>query len=219
MMDFDQIDAALARGDVTERDWYARLRELLENAYLATDDPQQQSGLGGDAAHWERRRRVIVEAIDHDGSFLDIGCANGLLMETLTLWAQERGVHLVPYGLDISAQLAALARTRLPHWGHQIFVGNAFDWEPPQRFDFVRTEVVYVPVSRQREYIARLLAHVVSPGGRLIVCSYRSQGERDAEPVRERLQGWGFAVIGEANAIDALSGGIATRVIWMDAAS
>jgi hypothetical protein len=81
-MEISESDAALATSRLAEDAWYEPTRENLETAYLATDDPQRQSGLHGDAAHWERRRRVIG-AIDRDGSILDVGCANGLLMETL----------------------------------------------------------------------------------------------------------------------------------------
>jgi hypothetical protein len=45
---------------------------------------------------------------------------------------------------DFSEKLAGLARERLPHWRERIFTGNALVWEPPARFDFVRTELVYV---------------------------------------------------------------------------
>jgi SAM-dependent methyltransferase len=217
MMDFDQIGAALASGLLTEEAWYDRVRDLLETAYLATDDPQRRSGLNGDAAHWRRRRHVIVEAIDRDGTFLDIGCASGLLMETMAVWTEARGHHLEPYGLDISPKLAALARSRLPRWQDRIFIGNAMSWEPPQRFDYVRTELVYVPEARQAELVAHLLNRVITPGGRLIVCAYRPRGARDAEPIGELLRAWGFPVGGEATATDATDGGVATRVAWIDA--
>ena len=216
-MDFAQIDAALASGRLTEEEWYERNRNILESAYLAADDPQRQSGLGGDAAHWERRRRVVVEAVDHDGSFLDVGCANGLLMETMAAWAETRGYRLEPYGLDISPALAALARTRLPQWQDRIFVGNVMMWDPPRRFDYVRTELIYVPEPRQPELIARLLNRVVAPGGRLIVCAYRPRGARDADPIDTLLPDWGFPVSGEAIATDSSDGGVATRVVWIDA--
>ena len=216
-MDIARIDAALATGHLTENEWYERIRDLLETAYLAADDPQRQSGLDGDAAHWERRRQVIVEAVDHDGSFLDVGCANGLLMETMAAWAAARGRRLAPYGLDISPKLAALARTRLPMWSDRIFVGNIIDWEPPRRFDYVRTELVYVPGHRQPELVARLLERVVAPEGRLVVCAYRPHGVRDAEPIGELLRSWGFAISGEAAATDTSNGGVATRVVWLDA--
>jgi 2-polyprenyl-3-methyl-5-hydroxy-6-metoxy-1,4-benzoquinol methylase len=35
--------------------------------------------------------RLLADAIRSSGSFLDIGCANGHLMETLTGWAAEDG--------------------------------------------------------------------------------------------------------------------------------
>ncbi|MFN8594141.1 MAG: hypothetical protein U0031_22015 [Thermomicrobiales bacterium] len=69
-MDFRRIDADLAAGLLSEAEWYEQNGHLLETAYLAGDNPQRQSGLNGDAAHWERRRHVIVEASDRDGRFL-----------------------------------------------------------------------------------------------------------------------------------------------------
>lgn len=101
-----------------------------------------------DATRWERGRRPIAEGINRNGTFLDVGCANGLLMESIVGWAAAAGHHVEPYGLDYSPNLAALARRRLPHWADRIFVGNGADWTPPQRFDFVRTELVYVPPGR-----------------------------------------------------------------------
>jgi SAM-dependent methyltransferase len=210
-----QIDAAAAESQA-EDEWYDRNRQLLETAYLASDNPQQQSGLTGDAAHWKRRRHVIVDAIDHDGTLLDVGCANGLLMETLVAWAEERGYHLEPYGVDISPKLVALARSRLPGWTDRISVGNVITWDPPRQFDYVRTELVYVPSQRQPDLVARLMERVVAPGGRLVVCAYRPHGVRDADPIGELLRSWGFPVSGEATAADIADGGIATRVAWLD---
>lgn len=215
-MDFAQIDAAFAAGRLTEDGWYHRNQELLEAAYLAAGSPQQQSGLGGDAAHWERRRRVVAEAIDRDGSFLDVGCTNGLLMETVSAWAAERGLRVEPYGLDISPGLAAFARARLPRWADRVFVGNAVTWDAPRRFDFVRTELVYAPAPLRPDLVARLLGRAVAPGGRLIVCAYRPRGVRDADPVGDLLRRWGFVVGGEATATDLADGGAATCVAWID---
>jgi hypothetical protein len=39
--------------------------------------------------------------VDADGSFLDVGCSSGHLMECLQLWAAEDGITLEPWGLDI----------------------------------------------------------------------------------------------------------------------
>lgn len=218
-MDFQrrsaEIDQALANGRVDEAAWYAQVRELIEAAYLSSDNPRKQSGLGGDAAHWTRRRRVLVEAIDRDGTFHDVGCANGLLMETLVAWAADRGCRLEPYGVDISSKLAALAQARLPHWAEHIFVGNVIEWESPRRFDFVFSALEYVPRARQPDLVARLRQRVVAPDGRLVVCSYRPRGTDHAEPIADRLRSWGVPVHGQAVATDD-AGRVATHVAWSD---
>lgn len=189
----------------------------LEEAYLAATDPRGGSGFRGDEARWERARRVIVAAVDRDGTFLDIGCANGLLMDSVRTWAAERGHALEPYGLDASSALASLARTRLPQWAERIHVGDARAWEPPRRFDFVRTELEYAERHERPDLVAHLLRHVVSPDGRLIVCTYgnASQGIETVEPVAAPLRAWGHTVADEAEARDS-NGIVFTRVAWVD---
>jgi hypothetical protein len=54
-----------------------------------------------------------------------VGCANGLLMESVAAWCAERGLAVEPYGVDISPALAELARRRLPRWDGRIWTGNA----------------------------------------------------------------------------------------------
>lgn len=204
--------------DESERPWFDDLRTTLETAYLSATDPRAQSGFRGDAARWERGRRVIAAAIDRDGSFLDIGCANGLLMETLTDWAAADGRRIEPHGLDLSAGLADLARRRLLRWADRIWVGNALDWLPPCRFDFVRTELVYVPEARRREYLDRLLREFVTPAGRLIVCAYGSARRPEArvgDPAAELRALW-FEPAGTAEAADP-NGIPITRVVWLTA--
>src|SRR5262245_55917001 len=127
-----------------EQDFFAREQALHEARYLAGSNPRQQSGFGRDARDWERFRRPVVAPVDRDGSFFDIGCANGLLMESVVAWAREADHRIEPFGLEISEKLAGLARRRLPQWRDRIHVGNALLWEPQARFDFVRTELVYV---------------------------------------------------------------------------
>ena len=82
---------------------------------------------------------------------------------------------------------------RLPQWADRLFVGDALAWEPPRRFDFVRTELMYAPQERRRELVGQLLARVVAPGGRLIVCGYGSpRSGIPTDPVRGILRGWGY---------------------------
>jgi SAM-dependent methyltransferase len=164
--------------------------EVYEEHYLASDDPRHQSGFGGDDERWEAARRPIVEAIDRDGSFLDVGCANGYLLESIVRWSEYR---VEPYGLDFSPRLVELARSRLPQWAQRIFLGDALEWEPPRRFDFVRTELVYAPEERRRELVERLLERAVAPRGRLIVCGYGSPRRGlPTHPVRQIVREWGY---------------------------
>ncbi len=211
------IDALADGTPRGERAWYQAVRPLLEPAYLAADDPAAQSGKGGGWASWEQARRTIAAAIDRDGTFLDVGCANGLLMESMVSWAREDGFHLDPYGLDMSAALVRLARRRLPQWRDHLYVGNAMSWRPSHRFDFVRTELVYVPPGREPALVHRLLDRVVAPGGRLIVCSYGSS-RRPAprvDPLPELLAAWGFTVSGQTETA-APNDVVITRVAWID---
>jgi SAM-dependent methyltransferase len=205
------------RATLTEADdrFFAEELALHEAKYLAGTNPRQQSGFGRDERDWERFRRPVARAIETDGSFLDIGCANGLLMESVVAWAREDGHRVEPYGVDISEKLAALARQRLPQWRDRIFVGNALVWEPPMQFDYVRTELVYVPPTRRREYAERLLERVVARGGRLLVCSYgssRPEGAR-AELLVEEVRGWGLPIHRIEDAVSPEHGFVITRVV------
>jgi hypothetical protein len=158
----------------------------FELAYLATDDPRAQSGFHGSAERWEAARRPIVEAIDRDGTFLDVGSANGLLMESVAEWSEHA---IEPYGLDFARGLVELARSRLPHWADRIWLGDAATWTPPLLFDFVHTRLDLGSIE-----------HVAGFGSRLIVSSdgsFRRPDSLKAEPVADRLRDLGLDVAGE----------------------
>lgn len=189
----------------------------LEEKYLAGSNPREQSGFSRDERDWDRFRRPVIAPIKRNGTFLDIGCANGLLMECVVRWAAEEGYTVEPYGLDISEKLVALARQRLPQWRDRIFTGNALEWRPPLQFDFVRTELVYVPRDQRCLYAERLLSHFVAPGGVLIVCSYgstRPEGTR-IEPLVDEFDAWGFAFDGMCDVTSSDHGFVITRVVWI----
>lgn len=201
-----------------DRAWNDETRRLLEGAYLAARDPRGGSGFRGDEARWERARRPIAGAVNRDGALLDVGCANGLLMESLAAWSAEEGYEIEPYGLELIEPLAALARRRLPRWSGRIFAGDVMSWTPPFRFDFVRAELECARPGRRRELVRRLLDEFLVPGGRLVVCSY-GNATRPAprpRPVGDVLRGWGYAVAGEAEGADT-NGVVFTRVAWVDA--
>jgi hypothetical protein len=200
----EALAIARTRGDITDDEWFVGMAAIFENAYLEATNPRGQSGFGGDEERWEIARRPIASMIDAPGSLLDIGCANGYLMECLARWSDH---EIEPYGLDIASAVVALARRRLPEWKDRFFIGNALTWEPPGRFDFARTELVYVPEHLQRPLVERLLEDAVQPHGRLIICGYGSpRSGLAAHPVRRLVRDFGFEPDAELT-VDAPEGG------------
>ena len=175
------VDEALLRGEIDEEGWHRR----------TLDDRRAGVPRGRDAAgsvRAQRRRRALgagpaaaarrgagrparrrarhrLRQRPADGVAGRVGCREGLVVE--------------PYGVEISAGLADLARQRLPHWADRIWTGNAMTWEPPRRFDVVRTGLDYVPPRRRREFVERCSASSCArrpPGRRGL---QRGEGPRD----------------------------------------
>ena len=208
-------------GDTDDTVWYRETCAKLTAAYLSGDNPRAQSGHSGNQEHWTQARSLIADAIDRDGAFLDVGCANGFLLECLVDWLLQKGHRIEPYGLDISTGLVELARKRLPHWADRFFVGNAIDWEPPRRYEFVRTGLEYVPGRRRTDLIQRLLERVVQPGGRLIIGTYNEgkaagDGLSEQPSTEEMVTDWGFKVTGRTERPHFREPGLAYRVLWID---
>jgi SAM-dependent methyltransferase len=154
---------------------FVRDLEALEAAYLRESDPILQSGFHGGAARWRAEREPILDAVDRDGDLLDVGCANGYLLECLCAWASERGLRLVPYGVDQGARLVELARRRFPGMESHFCVANAWGFEPPRRFRYVYALYDCVPRDFLAAWVRQLLASAAAPGGRLIVGAYGSR--------------------------------------------
>lgn len=108
-----ECNAALGAGEIDEAGWHQRVAAVITPAYVAAETPWGQSGKTGDAASWERARSLLVDAM-RPGTFLDIGCASGYLMECMVRWCGAAGIACAPFGLDIAPELAELARRRLP---------------------------------------------------------------------------------------------------------
>jgi 2-polyprenyl-3-methyl-5-hydroxy-6-metoxy-1,4-benzoquinol methylase len=193
-------DAAHSFRTQADAEYYADNLRLLEPAYLRGTTPQAGSGFGGDAERWRNRREMIVDGLDRDGTFLDVGCANGLLMESVRAWAAERGLAIEPYGVDLAPGLVDLARRRLPQWADRIQVGNAIDYraEGGHRFTFVHVLLDVVPRRRRVDLVRHALGSLVAPGGRLLVSHYQSAGGTD-RTAAEHLRDMGFDVVGSAS--------------------
>ena len=197
--------------DTLPEEFISELREL-EKSYLSVSDPIQQSGFGGGAERWRKERGVILEAVDGDGDFLDIGCANGYLLECLVGWAEERGILLTPYGVDIGPRLIERAKQRLPQHAADFWVANAWDWRPPRKFRYVYTLYDCVPARFFRAYVRRLVERYVAKSGTLIIGAYGSYSRNEpARDVADDLRSFGFAVAGNASVGPPL----ATRIAWV----
>jgi SAM-dependent methyltransferase len=196
--------------------WFDEMRRAMEAAYIGREAPWQESGFSGPEERWTALRKPVADCIERPGAFLDIGCANGFLLECVARRTAERGIAVELHGLDLSEALVRRARVRLPAHSDRLWVGNALTWTPPRRFDFVRTELVYVPAERERDYVRRLIADYLVEGGLLLVANYlegSSNPERHivagAHPttdIRSRLGELGFEVAFIRDGLDAVKG-------------
>lgn len=199
------IDDAYARGELDEAGWHEAMAALVVPAYLSAETAEGGSGSSRDGSGWEYARSLLADAVSAGQTFLDVGCANGHLMESMAAWA---GVE--PYGLEIAPELAQLARRRLPHWADRIWIGNALDWKPPRRFDAVRTGLDYVPPDRRRDLVRHLLGFC----DRLIVGVHNE--ERGAPGLPEEVAAWGFEIAGRSERLHPHPR-LAYRAFWIDA--
>jgi hypothetical protein len=204
------VDARLEAGKIDEAGWHREVEAFIAPAYLSAQTPWGQSGKSGGYEDWRYARQHLCEAFDRPGTFLDVGCASGFLMECVAAWCP---LKIEPYGLDISSDLASLARRRLPYWADRIWVGNGLSWQGPMRFDYVRVGLEYVPAHRRRDLVAHLLSSVVAEDGRLIVGNVNEEvGVRETE---EFLRSWGFRVTGGTERAHRDSR-LAYRSVWVD---
>jgi SAM-dependent methyltransferase len=198
-------------------DYYRRTIQLLEHSYLDADargDVAGGSGSGGGLERWERKRRVLARAFDHGGTWLDIGCANGLLMETLVRWTAEAGLRIEPYGLDLSTRIAEAARRRLPGWADRIWAGNVMTWEPAIRFDYVTVINDCVPPGAGPRLIERILSRFLNSRGRLVYSIYLPRPPDEIPPASSVLGRFGYRIAGEAES--RIGGELKVSTAWLD---
>jgi SAM-dependent methyltransferase len=160
-----------------------------------------QSGFSGDAVRWEAARRAIVRGIDGPGSFLDVGCANGLLMESVARWST---FPIEAYGVDFSDGLVARARCRLPECAERLYLADVRTWTPPRAFDFVHVRLDMLDLRDVRSFGRRV---IVSSDG-----SFRRRQSPRAQPVADILRARGWNVEGHYERHDAQAVEIA--VAW-----
>jgi hypothetical protein len=158
--------------------WDACTQASLEDAYVQAGGGPRGSGSGHDCVgDWRAKRQHLAIPMDRDGTWLDVGCANGFLMATLPSWCAERGVTIDPYGLELLPKVAELARTSHPDLAERVWTGSVMKWSPPRRFTYITALEDQVPPNRLGGLVARLLAEFVEPGGRVIISAYTDPGD------------------------------------------
>ena len=188
---------------IKQQEWFDSLKKELEQAYLQYTEPWKQSGFSGPEDRWIRCRKPIVDCIEKLGTFLDIGCANGYLLECILKWTSKRDLNIIPYGLDLSAKLITLAKQRLPKYKNNLYVGNGWNWKNPIKFDYVGTEIVYVPECLQKEYIKRIIDLYLEEDGNLLLTEYRSKNDDVNKPwIDKILIDWGFNITKQVSGFD-----------------
>jgi SAM-dependent methyltransferase len=171
--------------------------QRLEDSYIAEEDPIRQSGFGGGEERWRKERELVLDAVDNDGDFLDVGCANGYLLQCLVKWARIKGIILTPYGVDQGSRLIELARQRLPEFANHFWVANAWDWVPPRKFTYVYSLYDGVPEQYLSHYLEKLLQRYVEKSGTLIIGAYGSNSQnRPAFDIAGFLKKAGFGIAG-----------------------
>ncbi|MCB9687400.1 MAG: hypothetical protein H6738_03840 [Alphaproteobacteria bacterium] len=107
----EEVEAALAAGAIDEAEWYRRVAAWITPRYLAADTPWAQSGRSGDAASFERARSLLADAM-LPGTFLDVGCASGYLMECMARWCWTE----LTTAVGSPSQVARKLRSRTGGW-------------------------------------------------------------------------------------------------------
>lgn len=111
-------------------------------------------------------------------------------------WTAERDIKIIPYGLDLSEKLTELAKQRLPKYKQNIHTGNGWLWRNPVQFDYVHTEIVYVPEQLQKQYVERIMKNYLKDKGNLLLTEYRSSKDSVDRPwLDEALKRWKLKMI------------------------
>lgn len=147
--------------------------------------------------------QLILSAIQHGGTFLDIGCADGSRLESLMQTLRQRHISIQPYGIDHDPELIFQAIERLPGFWDQFFVGDYMQWDAPIQFDWVRTDISCIKPEKQKAFLLRLLTRVVkSRGGTLLICENAAMEKTGGLRLAERVRQLGFRPTVESEEMD-----------------
>ena len=106
--------------------------------------------------HWFGRRDALLRLKPAGGAVLDLGCASGGFLSTLTGPSWQR------FGIEMSEEAASVARSRC---GAEVFVGDILDAPfPKNSFDAITCFNVFEHVYEPKEVLVKV-AEWLKPGG------------------------------------------------------
>ena len=183
----------------------------LTDYYLSRVRPQEQSGHHGSDAWYRSVRMMILEALERDGRFIDVGSANGFLIESLAGWAAGLGLNVEFHGVELSVGLHCLSLQRLPGWEDRLFNANAYYWKPGAKYDYVYTMILPdIPEDYQEPFLRHLYHEYLSDGGRLLLGPWNGHG------LEARIEEMGFRISGYCEkSFPSVEYGF-KRVVWID---
>lgn len=133
-------------------------------------------------------------------------------------WAAAIGFALRVFGVDISEELIALARTRLPQWRDHFVVGNSFHWKPSEKFDYIHVGALgQVPKEDELLFFQHLMEHYVTDGGRLLMGPYWNDETIDSRYTSvKRLLDTGISPSGYMEKTHYRSSQMVLKLLWFD---
>lgn len=170
--------------------------DLASRAYRGDDDDAPRSG----HAHWFAR---LARRVPAGARVLDLGCGNGVPGTRLLAERYDvTGLDLSPVQIERARELVPAARFECGDMTAAAFA--------PESFDAVVAyfSLINVPVSRQRDLIARI-ASWLTPGGWLLATvgrEARTGIERDFRGVKGATMFWSYAAVEDYRAWFAAAG-------------
>ncbi len=162
-------------------------------------------------------RKFQSKLINHNGTVLDIGCANGFFLRCTQEWC---GQKIVPYGIDIDYPLLEQAKVLFPKQMKHFILLNVNDLSTralkkaglPDKYDFITLGIWDnwgLKRNKEISVIKEAIKHVKREG-RLILRLENANKSKNLERI-ERLKEAGFNLAGILK-----NGRRSEKVVWIE---
>lgn len=160
------------------------------------------SGFLGNYLEWEQARGLYLKLIEKPGKILDLGCANGFLLDFII---KSKKFNLIPFGVDLNEDLIKIAKELFPKYSANFVTQDINDFKSEEKFDYI---LAYFPFFKKKDFLKRLYS-MLKNGGRIIIALYDEKAN-EFDIFEENIKETGFlpsGVIEEKNL---------TKLIWID---